>query len=234
MSSLIILDAMIGKEQTERLEGWILSCTCTYYVIYSNYAKNAICIKYVPELTLVMVDGSRCHCVKTLVMTAGGLLLWLTLFGTCSLLRAEWFSSTCANTSLVEREMWATYIQTMHNMQNMQNMQNIQTMQNMSMVHTNNHLVYKLHFTFFACSAFETHVGWGAPGAATGEGKKNGENTKNARDAKMIITPIACIRVTHNTVVSLVEHQIGLDRRAAISSLRCSDEQGVSALQGLR
>ena len=40
------------------------------------------------------------------------------------------------------------------------------------------------------------------------------------RSLLLSIERIACISVTHYTVVSPVEHQIGLDRRAAISSLR--------------
>ena len=86
---------------------------------------------------------------------------------------------------------------------------------------------------------FETLISWSNSGS---EGLKNAENTKNARYTTcgtvllLSIEHIAGTRVAHYSVVSpvTVEYQIGLDLRAAISSLRSSDEQGVYALQALR
>ena len=74
-----MLIAIVGKERNGTSRGATPSCTRTHYAIYANYAKNAIYITNVRELTLVMVLVMAVGAV-TLVTTAVGLRLRLTFF----------------------------------------------------------------------------------------------------------------------------------------------------------
>ena len=83
-----MLVAIVGKEQNGTPWGVNLSCTCTHYTMYANYAINALYVQYVPELTLA-----------TALVTAVGAVTLMTQI-LCQL----------TNTLPVEREMpvWDT------------------------------------------------------------------------------------------------------------------------------
>ena len=115
------------RQRAEWMSWWLSwgvnpSCTCTYYAIYANYAKKCN-LHQTCQGTHVgdgVGDCSWCCHVDDVSRWAQPLIDVVLLV-------------QYANTSLVEREMWSTYIQTMHNMHNVQTIQTIQNMQNMSM-----------------------------------------------------------------------------------------------------
>ena len=107
-----MLIAIVGKERNGTSRGATPSCTRTHYAIYANYAKNAIYITNVRELTLVMVLVMAVGAV-TLVTTAVGLRLRLTFF--CLYVFCLFFC--------------------LHNMQKLQ--QNMQKIHNMQNIHAN-------------------------------------------------------------------------------------------------